>query len=146
MEGRASRGNDGVANTASTDAVMGRSLGRAQRLTHSRHFQEAFDQGEVYSGRMLVMRLRRGDGAALRLGVVASRRAFRRAVDRARVKRLMREAYRLNRGRFAGECDVVLMARPAMLRARRQDVEADLLVVARKARLIERAAGGSEHA
>lgn len=146
MEGRTSRGDDGVATPPPPSDAPDFSLSRSQRLTHSRHLQEAFDQSEVFSGRMLVIRLRRGEGAALRLGVVASRRSFRRAVDRARVKRLMREAFRLNRHRLRGDCDVVLMARTGMLRASRQDVEVELMAVARKARLVDRAAGGPEHA
>jgi ribonuclease P protein component len=79
------------------------------------------------------MWLRRGEGASLRLGVVASRRSFRRAVDRARAKRLLREAYRLNRDRLCGDCDVILVARRDILQAKRQDVEKDLLEAAGKA-------------
>ena len=55
---------------------------------------------------------RRGAGAALRLGVVASRKVGG-AVQRARAKRRLRSAYRLNRHRFRGDCDVVLIARAA---------------------------------
>ncbi len=143
MPGSASGPSGGAAagQPVSGPAVGDRGLSREQRLTHSRHIQDAFDQGLAIAGRLLVLRLRRGPDAALRLGVVVSKRAFRRAVDRARAKRLMREAFRLNRARLAGACDVVLMARPAMRGARRQDVEADLMAAARKAGLLARPPG-----
>ena len=59
----------------------------------------------------MVLWHRTGEDADLRLGVVASKRTFRRAVDRNRAKRLLREVFRLNRHRFTGAVDVVLVAR-----------------------------------
>ena len=112
-------------------------LARRQRLRETRFFEEAFAQGEIFSGRLVVMRVRRGPGAALRLGVVAGRRAFPRAVDRSRAKRLLREAFRLNRGCLAGECDLVLTARASMRGASCRDVERDLMTLARRAGLME---------
>lgn len=86
----------------------------------------------------MVLWVRRGTGANRRLGVVASRRSFRRAVDRGRAKRLLREAYRLNRQFLHGDLDVILLARPAILAAGIKDVEKDFLIVARRAGLRHR--------
>jgi ribonuclease P protein component len=83
--------------------------------------------------------LRRGGASGedgLRLGVVASRRSFRRAVDRARAKRMLREAYRLNRHRFGAAGVVVLVARPALLAAHLASVEQDLLSLADRGRIM----------
>jgi len=85
----------------------------------------------------MILWVRTGPGAALRVDVIAGRRSFRRAVDRARVKRLLREAYRLNRYRFHGACDVILLARRPLLLATRQGAERDLLKLARRAGLIK---------
>jgi len=114
-----------------------RRLTRGQRISQSRLFQEAYDHGSRHVGRLMVLWLRSGPGAALRLGVVASKRSFRRAVDRARVKRLLREAYRLSRHRYQGAYDVVLIARRPLLDVKRQEAEADLLRLARKAGLVK---------
>jgi len=73
--------------------------------------------------------------------VVASRRSFRRAVDRARAKRLLRESFRLNRHRFTGAVDVILVARMSLSAVRRPEAERDLLRLAEKAGLLRPAAG-----
>jgi ribonuclease P protein component len=69
--------------------------------------------------------------------VVASKKTFRRAVDRARAKRLLREAYRLNRFRFGGDFDVVILARARIGDVKVQAVEKDLLILAEKARILK---------
>jgi ribonuclease P protein component len=113
------------------------SLSRSQRIRKSGAFQDAFAGGRNYVGEFMVMWLRTGDDASLRLGVIASRRTFPRAVDRARAKRLLRESYRLNRTRLHGDCDVVLVGRRRILQASRRQVDDDLMGLARKAGLSE---------
>jgi ribonuclease P protein component len=70
---------------------------------------------------------------ALRLGVVASKRTFRRAVDRNRAKRLLREAFRLNRSRVEGKGDLVIIARRRILDVKCQAVERELMWLLKKA-------------
>jgi len=69
------------------------------------------------------------------LGVVASR-VVGPAVQRNRARRLLREAWRLNRHRFQGEVDVVLVARKPLPKAKWDDVTADLLRLAKRAGLL----------
>ena len=71
----------------------------------------------------------------LRVGVTASRR-IGNAVKRARAKRLLREAWRLQRCKFCDGYDVILVANRAILGAKRQDVEADLVEVTKKAGIL----------
>ena len=111
-------------------------LSRRHRLRRSALFRETFERGSRQVGRLMVLWLRRGDGADLRLGVVASKRVFRRAVDRSKVKRRLREAYRLNRGRLSGKVDVVLIARRGLLAASHGEAEADLLRCAGRAGIL----------
>ena len=83
----------------------------------------------------MVMWLRSGDDAALRLGVVTSRRVGP-AVARTRARRQLREAYRRHRSELAGPYDVILVARKAISDAKSSDLETELLSLARKARLV----------
>ncbi len=92
------------------------SFGRSFRLIHNRDFQRVFEQGRSIAGRLMVIWV--GEGARdLRLGVVASKRTFRRAVDRNRAKRLLREAFRLERDGIEGAADLVIVARRRILDA-----------------------------
>ncbi len=112
-------------------------LSRAQRLIRTCEFQEIFANGERWDGSLLTLWVHRSADASLRLGVIASRRAFPRAVDRSRAKRLLREAYRLNRCRLASGANVILIGRKGLVHACRQDVEKDFLAVAQRAGLLQ---------
>ena len=113
-----------------------RGLSRARRLHRSGDIQDTFAQQRSFAGRLLVLYVRTAPDAALRLGVVAGKRTFRRAVDRARVKRLLRESFRLNRYRLTGQVDVLLVARRPILDMKRQAVDTELLKLAGKAGLL----------
>lgn len=129
-------GSDGNASAAPA-GTAGSGLSRDRRITRSGQFREAYDQGKCFRGRLVTMWLRAGPDASLRLGVVTGRRVGE-AVERTRARRLMREAYRLNRSRLSGGFDVVLSARSGICSAKMKDVEAELLYLLRKAGVLKR--------
>ena len=91
-------------------------------------YKRVFDQGRSVKGRLLTAWAYSADDADRRAGVVVSKKTFRKAVDRNRAKRLMREAYRL----LAKESAVpvatewVLIARSWMRGKKVADVKADI--------------------
>ena len=107
-------------------------LGKTRRLIHPREFSETYAQGQRWTGRYMVLWLRRSAEASMRVGVVASRKVGG-AVARARAKRLLREAFRLNRWMFSGTVDVVLVARHSILTADRESVVGELIGLAEQA-------------
>ena len=111
-------------------------LSLQQRLRKSADFKDAFDQKRSFVGKYVVMMQRHCDDSSLRVGVIASKRTLRRAVDRNRAKRLMREVYRLNRYLFFGKLDVVLIARRPIAKATLAQVEKDLMRLAGKAGML----------
>lgn len=110
-------------------------LGPKQRLRRTAQFRRAYDQNRRWHGRYLVLfRLSLPDSSC-RLGVVASKKVGN-AVERARAKRRLREAFRRHRGRFtASPDDVVLVARRSILTAPWHELVADLLKLAAQAGL-----------
>ncbi len=92
------------------------SFGRSVRLLLNRDFQKVFEQGRSIAGRTMVIWIGEG-GGTVRMGAVASKRTFRRAVDRNRAKRLVREAFRLERATLVGTADLVIVARRRLLDA-----------------------------
>ena len=111
---------------------------RSVRIVRSAVFREAFEQKVNEVGRFMVVWVRNGDDASSRLGVIASKRTFRRAVDRARAKRLIREAFRLNRGNFVDGYDYVIVARHRILGVSRQIVEKDLMRLIGRLKLLSK--------
>jgi len=102
-----------------TDAEPRRSasFGRSVRLLLNNDFQRVFEQGRSIAGKTMVIWIGAGTGNGVRMGVVASKRTFRRAVDRNRAKRLIREAFRQERDGLSGSADLVIIARQRILDA-----------------------------
>ncbi len=68
-----------------------------ERLTHTRIFTALFERGETYKAYPLILRviaLPESDKDVVQAAFSASKRRFKRAVDRNRIKRLLRECWR----------------------------------------------------
>lgn len=85
---------------------------RRGRLSRSADFDRVYRQGRAQSNRFFVVHsFPRTAGEAPRLGLSVSRKVGG-AVDRNRVKRLLREAFDLERSDGPAAHDVVVVARP----------------------------------
>ena len=130
------RESDHSIDSSPPSSGLDRCLGRKQRLTHSRLFSETFSQSRKWVGRYMVLWVRTGEDAALRLGVVTSKKVHLRANQRNRARRHLREAYRHLRPFFTGDFDVILVGRRAILEADWKDILREMLKLASKAGLI----------
>lgn len=111
---------------------------RHQRLQRSWEFERTRREGQRLVKGCLILNWRFSDNQrTARLGVVTSKK-IGNAVVRARARRLLREAFRLNQHRVA-PVDLVLVARNSIADKDRQTVERDFLLAARQARLLAEA-------
>ncbi len=104
------------------------------RLDSSK-YKCVFAEKRSFYGRSLVIWVTGTSDAGRRAGVVVSKRTFRRAVDRNRAKRLMREAFRLSRHNLMPQVDMILIARAGIAGKRCQEVMSDFEQVCRRAKV-----------
>ena len=114
------------------DAASDFGLPRSRRMWPAL-YRETFARERSIPGRFLVIWLRIAPDAARRMGVVTSRRTLPSAVARNRARRLLREAFRLNRLHLQPDVDVLLLARGRIENVKRQDVESDFRTTCRRA-------------
>lgn len=86
---------------------------RAARLLRGSEYDRVFARAERSRDRFFTVLARRRSEALGRLGLAVSKKAARRAVDRNRIKRLVREGFRRQQADLAG-LDIVVIARPGI--------------------------------
>ena len=113
-----------------------RRLGRTLRIKQGRDFARLKSAGQrAVNGCLIANWLRLPGGSASRLGVVVSRKVGG-SVVRSRVKRLLRESFRLHQHELAEPLDIVLVARPSIAGRAFAEVEKDFLGTMRRAGLL----------
>jgi len=106
------------------------------RIKHGRDFARVRDQGRrLAHGSLVVNWLGLPAGSCTRLGVVVGAK-IGGAVVRSRVKRLLRESFRLHQTELAGPVDLVLVARPSIAGKGYHEVERDFMAALHRAGLI----------
>lgn len=84
---------------------------RKLRLTKPAEFKRVFSKPLKSSDRYLTVLYRPNEGLKPRLGLAIPKRNIRRAKDRNRIKRLIREGFRTQQWEI-GNFDIVVLARP----------------------------------
>jgi ribonuclease P protein component len=94
--------------------VVSRDFSREKRLLTPRHFKAVFDSptGKV-PGKNLLLLARNNDLDHPRLGLVIGKKSVKLSVERNRLKRLMRESFRLHQDDLVG-WDIVIVARKGL--------------------------------
>ncbi len=88
-----------------------------------------------YANGYLVLYTRKNRLGENRVGITVSKK-LGHAVVRNRVRRRLREVYRLNEHRFRPGCDIVIVARSKCIRAKFEDLTRAYLAAAEKAGIL----------
>jgi len=90
-----------------------KSYRKLERITKTSRFRAIYQQGDWKASRNFTTITCPNDQGIKRLGITVSKKAGN-AVRRNRIKRLVREFFRLNKVLFPEGCDVVVMAKKNM--------------------------------
>lgn len=92
----------------------GQAFTKSMRLLNSKDFQIVFDDAPLRTSHQHFLFLARQNQLDCpRLGLVIAKKHIRHAVDRNRMKRLIRETFRVKQQQLAG-IDVIVLARKGM--------------------------------
>lgn len=83
--------------------IMQASYPKKEKLKSQKLIEQLFSEGKsvsVFPIRLVYMPTTFDDGVIVKTGVSVSKRNFKNAVDRNRIKRLLREVYRLNKAKY----------------------------------------------
>lgn len=94
---------------------------KSLRLTKRYQYRRVAAKSTRHVGRWLVIDVRRNDQSCSRLGMVVSRK-YGKSHQRNRLKRLVREAFRLCRGQLLSGYDLVVKPRSACLEVALSDL------------------------
>ncbi|NLP42131.1 MAG: ribonuclease P protein component [Veillonellaceae bacterium] len=110
-------------------------LSKAHILKKNSNFQTVYRVGKSYSNRMMVVYVLPQKVSERRIGFAAGKK-LGNAVVRNRVKRVLREVYRLNQHKLIKNVDLVLMGRQAMVKADSVSAGKAFLNLCAKARIL----------
>ena len=101
-------------------------FGRESRLLKRREFSETLLKGRRFRGEMLEFTYLPNGGEISRLGLTVTRKTGK-AARRNRIKRLLREAFRLNRSHLTESVDLVIRVNPKNPPVKYSEVEGEFL-------------------
>lgn len=106
---------------------------RAMRMVSKYDFERAFKTGGRARGRVVSLIAAANGLEGTRLGLSVGRACWKGAVERNRVRRVFREAFRLSYAALPKGCDLILMPAAPKLKPDLTVVRAELVELAAKA-------------
>ncbi len=104
------------------------------KLRKNSNFQTVYKTGKSFANKWMVLHVAPNQTADRRVGFAAGKK-LGNAVVRNRVKRLLREVYRLNQHELINGLDMILVGRHSMAKANYGQVEKALLELCDRARI-----------
>lgn len=108
----------------------------SESLKKNHQFQFVYQNGKSYANKYLIMYVKENSMNGNRIGISVSKKVGN-SVVRHRVKRLIRESYRLHESIFNSGLDIVIIARQSAASAVYKDIESALLHLGRLHHLLE---------
>ena len=109
---------------------------RSLKIKKAEQFQKLYSDGRSIAGRYLILYYQKHEDGPTRAAFAAGKKLGKAHV-RNRLKRLLRETFRLNRYRLRDGYDLILLARKAAVEVKMQEVEKNFLFLVAKAKVLQ---------
>lgn len=110
-------------------------LKKSDRLRRSSDFQLVYEQGREYANSLMALKVRVSEGQGLRAGFAAGKR-LGSAVKRNYVKRVLREAYRVQKQNLRRGLDLIWVGRKGIINAEAWEVRQAMADLCRRAKIL----------
>lgn len=100
---------------------------KTEHLLKKWEFERIFNENKKYTGKYLILHILQNQPNR-KVGILVSRK-IGNAVKRNRIKRLIREAYRLNRHLLSSSIHLVITPRHDISKLKYKDIDEDLLEI-----------------
>ncbi len=107
---------------------MDQGFSKRERLLKRKEFQLVFDKGGKFGNNQLKIYALPNGNSVSRLGLVVGRK-FGNSPRRNRFKRILREAYRLNKNLLNNGVDIVVIPRPGLIELTLKAIEEKFKVI-----------------
>ncbi|KAF5072752.1 ribonuclease P protein component [Acetobacterium wieringae] len=87
---------------------------KIKSLSKENEFKRVFKVGDVFGNKVFVIYYLKNEENFNRLGIIVSKKVSKKAVIRNKVKRRIKEAYRLNEDSFSKGYDIILIAKESI--------------------------------
>lgn len=84
-------------------------------LKKQKDFNKVYQKGKVFGNRNFVLYYLKNGKDTNRLGIIVSKKVSNRAVIRNRIRRQLKEAYRLNENQFAMGYDLIVISKASCI-------------------------------
>lgn len=116
---------------------MKRKMKKVYKLTKNSEFKKVYSSGKSLADKYLVVYFLKNGMSHNRIGISVSKK-LGKSVKRNRIKRLIREAYRLNQEKLSGGCDIVIIPRAGAVGSDFSVIEGSLIKLFKTAGLWRR--------
>lgn len=107
------------------------------RLKKNEDFRKVYQKKKSMANRLLVIYILENKYGYNRIGFTVSKKTGK-SVTRNRIKRLLRESYRLNEGKILPGYDIIFVARDTASKATYKEIESAMLHLFKKMKLVKR--------
>ncbi len=113
-------------------------LSKKNRLTHRKNFGKIFKKGQGNFSNIVGIKLMPNNLTDSRFGIIVSNKISKKAVERNKIRRQIREIIRLNLDKIKKGFDIAIICLPEIKKKKYKEIEKEILKIFKKMNVMEK--------